>query len=153
EGGLYEPSQGMILASVLVLWFAVAGKTPRPLAGLLVMGLFALGFGAIKLLPSAQLMRLHPRPPQDLQSSAVLALLKGLFVCHQFYDRLRIEDWGFWEVGAYLSPAAAIMAALGMLGAPRRAAPWILAAALFFVLALGGPRPWFPWALLHHLPI
>jgi len=153
EGGVYQPSQAMILAAVLALWFAVRDRTLRPIAGVLLMALFALGFGAIKLLPAIDLMRLHPRPPQDLQSSPVLALLTGLFARHQFYDRLRIEGWGFWEVGAYLSPAAAALAILGLVAAPRRSAPWIVAAALFFILALGGPQPWFPWALLHHLPV
>ncbi len=153
EGGVYQPTQAMILAVELALCLAVVRKSLWPLAGVVVMVLFGLGFSAIKLLPSIDLMRLHPRPPQDLQSSAVLALLKGLFTRSQFYDRQRIEDWGFWEVGAYLSPAAAALAVLGLVTAPRRSGPWIIAAAMFFILAIGGPRPWFPWALLHRLPI
>jgi hypothetical protein len=153
EGGVYQPTQAMILVTLLALWFAVARRSLRPAAGVLLMALFALGLAAIKLLPSIELMHLHPRPPQDLQSSTVGALLTGLFARDQFYDRPRIEAWGFWEVGAYLSPAAALLAVLGLSAAPRRAAPWAVAAALFFVLALGGARPWLPWALLHHLPV
>jgi hypothetical protein len=153
EGGVYQPSQAMLLAVELVLWFAVAGRSVRPIVGITVMVLFGFGFAAIKFVPSVELMRLHPRPPQDLQSSPVLALLKGQLARHQFYDRLRIEDWGFWEVGAYLSPAAIALAVVGLAAAPRQSGPWIAGALLFFVLATGGPRPWFPWALLHHLPV
>lgn len=45
------------------------------------------------------------------------------------------------------------MAALGIAFSPRRCFPWLLAAVLFFTLAIGGPKPWYPWPLLHRLPI
>lgn len=153
EGGVYQPTQALLLAVELALYLAVVRKSLWPLAGVLVMVLFGLGFSAIKLLPSIDLMRLHPRPPQDLQSSSVLALLKGLFARSQFYDRERVGDWGFWELGAYLSPVAAALGILGAVSAPRRSGPWIIAAVMFFILALGGTQPWYPWSLLHRLPI
>src|SRR5579875_812939 len=153
EGGVYQVTQAVMLALLIVCWMAIAGRSWRPLLGIAVMFVFAAGFGAIKLLPSWRMMRLHPRPVQDIESSSITILLQGLFTRHQFYDRQRIEAWGFWELGAYLGPAGAALALLGLAGAPRRWFAWFLAALVFFVLALGGVRPWFPWPLLHHLPI
>jgi hypothetical protein len=153
EGGVYQPTQAAMLAVLIALWLAAVRRNLWPLAGILVMALFALGFGAVKLLPSIQMMRLHPRPVGDLEYSPVRALLTGLFARHQFYDRERVEAWGFWEVGAYLGPIAAALGVLGVVTAPRRAGPWLLAAAMFCFLAIGAPRSWFPWAVLHHLPV
>jgi len=153
EGSVYQPTQAVFLAILIALGLAVTRKSLWPFVGLIIMGLFALGFGAIKLIPSWDLLRLHPRPIEDLDPSSVRTLLTGLFARSQFYDRLRVEPWGFWELGAYLSPAAALLAVLGLVTTPRRAVPWMLAATCFFVLAMGGTRPWFPWALLHPLPI
>jgi hypothetical protein len=153
EGGVYQPTQAIMLAVLIALWMAAVSRSWRPIAGIFVMLAFAAGFGAIKLLPSFQMMHLHPRPIQNIEYSPVKFLLQGLFGHYQYYDRPRIEEWGFWEVGAYLGPAAAALALAGLAGWPRRCIPWLLAAGLFFILALGGPRPWFPWPLLHHLPV
>jgi hypothetical protein len=152
EGGVYQPTQMMILTLLMGLWLALAYKSFRPLLGIPLMFAFALGFAAVKLLPSLILIHRHPRPTEDLESSSVWVLLTGLFTRSQWYDRLRVEDWGFWELGAYLGPAASVLAVVGLIASLRRAIPWMLFAALFFILALGAPRPWFPWALLHRLP-
>jgi hypothetical protein len=153
EGGVYQPTQAATLATLIALWFAIARRSWWPIAGIALMAAFGLGFGAVKLLPSWQLMRLHPRPIEDIEYSPVRVLLQGLFAHHQFYDRARVDPWGFWELGAYLSPAAAVLAVLGLAGSPRRTIAWLLAAVLFFILAIGGPYRWFPWPLLHKLPI
>jgi len=153
EGGVYQPTQAVILAALIALWMTAIRRSPWPVMGIVVMLAFAGGFAAIKLLPSWQMMRLHPRPVENLEYSPIPVLLKGLFAHYQYYDRERVEAWGFWEVGAYLGPAAVVLAVLGLAGSPRRAVCWLLAAALFFILAVGGPRQWFPWSVLHRLPI
>jgi hypothetical protein len=153
EGGVYQPTQAIMLALLIALWMAAANRKWRPILGIFVMLAFAAGFGAIKLLPSFQMMRLHPRPIENIEYSPVKILLQGLFGHYQYYDRPRIEEWGFWEAGAYLGPAAAALALIGLAASPRRCVPWLLAAGLFLLLAVGGPRPWFPWPLLHHLPV
>jgi hypothetical protein len=153
EGGVYQPTQAAMLVVLIALWLALVRRSLWPLAGLVVMALFALGFGAIKLLPSWELMRLHPRPTEEIDYSPLRVLLTGLFSRHQYFDQERLEAWGFWECGAYLGPGAAALAVLGLASSPRRTIPWMLVAALSFILAIGGLRPWFPWVLLHHLPI
>ena len=153
EGGVYQPTQAAMVAMLIALWLALARRSWRPIVGIALMAAFGLGFGAIKLLPGWELMRLHPRPIEEVESSTVRVLLQGLFDHHQFYDRARLDAWGFWELGAYLGPAAALLAVIGAVGSPRRSIPWVSGAVLFFILAIGGPYRWFPWTLLHHLPI
>ncbi len=153
EGGFYQCVHAMLLAGVLALYESVKRKSMRPFLGIGAMGLFSVGFAAIKLLPSWQLMQLHPRGMAGPEYFPVLDLLKGIWVRNQFYDRERIGQWGFFELGAYLSPAAVALAVLGILGRLRSSLPWLLAGALFFVLAIGDPQPWYPWALLHRLPV
>ena len=153
EGGVYQATQAAMLTVLIALWLAAVRRSLWPIVGVVVMALFAAGFGAIKLLPSWELIQLHPRPTENIEHSPLRVLLTGLFSRHQYFDRERLEEWGFWESGAYLGPGAAALAVLGLATSPRRAGPWMLVAALSFVLAIGGPRPWFPWPLLHHLPI
>jgi hypothetical protein len=153
EGGVYQATQAGMLAALIAIYLALARRSLWPLGAMMVVALFALGFAAVKLLPSWQLMRLHPRPIEELEYTPAGTLIRGLFARNQYYDRQRLEAWGFWELGAYLGPIAAGLALLGVISSPRRAGPWMLAAALFFILAIGGPRAYFPWALLHHLPI
>ncbi len=99
-------------------------------------------------------MHQHPRPISDIEYNPIGSLLYALFTRSQFWDR----QWGlsptnFAEWGTYMSPMAMALAAIGVVSAPRRAAPWLFICALFFILAVGGPRWWFPWALLHQLPV
>ncbi len=153
EGGVYQPTQAVMLSMLIALWMAAMRRSWWPLAGILLMLTFAAGLGAIKLLPSIQMMRMHPRPVEDIEYSPLRVLFEGLFTRYQYYDRQRIEGWGFWEAGAYLGPGAVLLALFGLVGRTRRCAPWLMVAALFLLLAVGGPRWWFPWAMLHHLPV
>src|SRR4029077_276943 len=55
EGGVYQPTQAAMLAVLIALCLALVRRSPWPLVGIVVMALFALGFGAVKLLPSWEL--------------------------------------------------------------------------------------------------
>ena len=83
---------------------------------------------------------LHPRP--------VLGPLRR----RPSVDRRRRV--GLLRIGQlYRARSVVSLAALGMWSWPRRSLPWVLCAAFFFTMAIGGPSPWYPWALLHHLPL
>lgn len=160
EGGVYQCTRVMIFASLLALYLAIANRSLWPIWGMAVFGLSSIGFAAIKLLPCwYDVMRLHPRPIGDLEYNRAQVLLTGIFSRDQFWDRfaagrpIRGASWGFFELGAYLSAAAMALASIGIVASPRRVLPWLLAGLLFFALSMGGPSPWYPWALLHHLPL
>jgi hypothetical protein len=61
--------------------------------------------------------------------------------------------WDYHEYGAYVGPAAALLALAGVVLAWRRSWPWTLTAIVFFGLALGDIDPASPWSLLHQLPL
>ncbi len=154
EGGVGPCTQAVLLASALALYLTVIKRSVWPLFGLGLFAIFSIGFAAAKLIPTFALMRLHPRPISDIEYNPVGSLLFALFTRNQFWDRQSgLSPTNFGEWGTYISPIAMALAALGMICAPRRAAPWLFSCALFFILAVGAPRWWFPWALLHQLPV
>ena len=153
EGGIYVCARVALLLPLLAIYLAIAQRDTWPLKVAAVLAIAAVGFCAIKLLPSAQLIRLHPRFIYEPEYNPVTRLLYAIFTRNQYWDHPSPPPGGFYEFGAYLSPIAAVLALLGIVGSMRRAMPWLLCAALLFSLALGSPRAWFPWALLRHLPV
>jgi len=160
EGGVYQCTRVLLLAGLLATYLAVANQSVWPIYSMVIFGVSSFGFGAIKLLPSwYDVMRLHPRPIADLEYNQISALLTGIFTRDQFWDRFAAgrpipgANWAFFEWGNYISVVSAGLAALGIAIAPRRTLPWLLTGALFFMISIGGPYPWYPWAILHHLPL
>ncbi len=152
EGGVYPWAQAVILVGIIVLYATLTKKSLWPIEGVIVFGVFAMGFAAVKLLPSWHLMQSHPRTISYSEYYPVRVLLQdALFKRNQYYNRTSEFPWFF--DGAYLSPISVALAVLGLLFSIRRAAPWLLAAVLFFTLAIGDPAPWYPWALHHWLPV
>ncbi len=151
EGSVYTCSWALLLAGVIALFLAVEKRSLWPIWGMIIVGLFAVGFAAVKLLPGWIFMRQFPRTVNYIEYSPVKSLLSALFSRNQYYYRHEFPY--FWEYGAYLSMLAVALAAIGALFSLRRALPWLITAAFFFVLAIGDPSPWFPWSLHHRLPI
>jgi hypothetical protein len=160
EGGVYQCTRVLLLAGVLGLYLSLAEGSWAPIWGLTIFGFAAIGFGAIKLFPCwYDVMRIHPRPIAELEFNPISALLTGITTRDQFWDRFAAgrpipgAAWAFFEWGAYVSVMSFALAAIGLVTSPRRAFPWLIVAALFFVISIGGPQPWYPWAILHHLPL
>jgi hypothetical protein len=150
----------LLLAGLLAAYLAIANESLWPIWSMAIFGVSSIGFGTIKLLPCwYDVMRLHPRPIADLEYNQISALLTGIFTRDQFWDRFAAgrpipgANWAFFEWGNYLSVVSVALAVLGIATYPRRTFPWLLAGALFFIISIGGPHFWYPWALLHHLPL
>jgi hypothetical protein len=76
-----------------------------------------------------------------------------LFSRNQDLYRVGVSVFLLSEYGAYLSPAFAVLALIGIFGAPRRSLPWLAGAVLFFLLAQGdGGRP-SALFMLRYLPL
>jgi len=138
--------------AVLMLGLAIVRKSWWPLWMLLALGLFTVGFAAIKLVPAYLLLLAHPRLTiGDLEVNDARLLLTMLFSPDQSLFRGLSNGWGFWECGAYIG-LFAVPAILGSVNG-RRAAPWIIAGALLLLLARGDAEPLALWPILHRLPI
>jgi hypothetical protein len=137
---------------VLLLALAIVRKSWWPLWILVVLGIFAVGFAAIKLAPTYVLLLAHPRHVSgELEVNDVRLLLIMLFSQDQSLFRGLSNGWGFWECGAYIG-IFAIPAMLGLLEA-RRAAPWIIAGAILLLLARGDAHPLALWPIVAKLPM
>lgn len=138
--------------AVLMLGLAMVRKSWWPLWMLVALGLFAVGFAAIKLVPAYLLLLAHPRlTAGELQVNDARLLLIMLFSQDQSLFRGLSNGWGFWECGAYIG-IFAIPATVGLMKT-RRAAPWIFAGAILLLLARGDAQPLALWPILHGLPM
>ena len=147
---------GMVYSGIglalLMLGLAAATKNWWPLWMLVALGLFSVGFAAIKLVPTYLVLLAHPRPTTgQLEVNDARLLLIMLFSPDQTLFRGLSNGWGFWECGAYIG-IFSIPALLGLMKA-RRAAPWIIAGAILLLLARGDAQPLALWPILHRLPV
>jgi len=151
EGSPYIPLyEGLTLALVL-FGRAVVQLRARPLIALAVAAVFAVGFGAVKGLPATQVIASHPRPTDVGYSNTVNALGQALLSRNQDHDRPSLNNWGFWESGAYVG-LFGVIALLAVIS-PRKALPWVLAGIVLFELARGWTSPNCLYVWLHSMPL
>jgi hypothetical protein len=152
EGAFYILSFAVPLFAAVALVAAAQRRELWPAVAGLLMGMFAVGFASIKLLPTLALHISRGTASTEIESLGMLA--QELFSRNQNAIRtLNGMEWSFFEYGAYVGPFFASFVVIGVLCDRRRAMPWIVAAAVTFVFSLGSPVWWAPWPLLHRLPI
>jgi len=152
EGGFYALSEALLFASAMAAVEAFRVRSAWPVVALVLSMSIGAGLAAPKLLPSLILMASHPRPTPAGGATGWGPLLAALTE-----RRPRVGTsvagfgYGFWELGAYLSPGTWPLLAAGLLrtGAARR---WLLPAGLAAMIALGAFADYAPWRLLHLLP-
>ena len=154
EGAPYQATYaGLLLGSLLVL-IGIARRDPWPFFVLAVAGSFAIGFAAVKMIPTYAFMAQHPRPTFTRELVPLRDVMTALFSRDQDCHREGIADYAFFEAGAYLSPFFVALILVGVIARLRRAWPWLLVGAIMIGLALGNFSPdHAPWTLLHLLPI
>lgn len=153
EGGVYPTTHAALLVTLLCVLYAAQRRSTWPIVVLVTIGIFGAALGAVKLLPAARLLSIYSRPTDiPFANFSVRSLHSALFSRNQLMDRSSIGGYAFYEYGAYVSPFAAALVCVGIVGSPRRLAPWIGAAMVFITLAAGeGGYPYL-WQLLHRLP-
>jgi hypothetical protein len=162
EGGAYATMYSILALGVILPMLAWQRRDVRPLLVLAVIAGSVIAFGAWKFLPTYELMRVNPRHTTRPDGFFPPLMLRALFSRHQELGQVNTyQRWGWHEYSAYVSPAFALLAALGATLERRRT--WLLTAcaALFGALAVGylftiwepKPRPLeSPWTLLHRIP-
>lgn len=137
EGGVVYPVPYLILSLVIL---APAWKR-------LETGLLILATGILIAMPKLVLMFENIKPRwAGLDGSSVGDLARVLFERAEFSTVL---PW--FEMAAYVAPAIAFLALLGIMNELKRAWPIVLVGILFFVLALGDHAPL--WIMIHSLPV
>jgi hypothetical protein len=149
EGSAYTATFQLVLVALVMAPLVILNGSLWPIVTLIVVGTFSAGFSAVKLLPALAFYQRYPRPIDSAYWTDVSTLMTALFSHSQDFARAGLP-WSFHEYGAYIG--LFIVPALFALTRPRRAAPWIFAGLMLFLLARGDRGPHAPWTLLHSLP-
>jgi hypothetical protein len=152
EGGPYPSSYAVLLLFLILLSRAALDKSKRPLCDWTAICVLAVALAAIQILPAYHLLTDHPRPGV-LDWDTIGGLLAGLLSRNQDLRQTTPVAWGFQEMAGYVGPLFGLMALTGIVFSPKRSLPWILVGAVMAALALGAWGPYWPWSLIHYLPV
>ena len=155
EGGTYPfPYFVLLLALELGLKLAQRGSVRAVLRGAAQIAALTTLAGAIRLLPIALELSATPRAVASEDALGWRDVWLMLTA--------RSHEWSFaphpyvWpEYGSYVGYSVLALAAIGAAACVARRAPphLLLGLLLFGLLMLGSPAPYFPWPLLHELPV
>ncbi len=129
-----------------------------------VMLLVMFGLGAIKFLPSFELIRQFPRPESDYSGYSLSSLAYSLLGRDQTLTAvlsMPMEKPGFLtgisyaldENGMYIGVIPFVLFLIGVAASFRRFRVWILTLAVFVWLSFGNRVPLSLWQALRHLPL
>lgn len=154
EGGHYP----FPFAAILLGFDLVCRLTPSRAGRLIVAGgisaVLTAFAGACRWVPILIAMSRYPRPIQDTDHLLPSEMLTMLTVREHDW-RWVGHPWVWPEYGTYVGYGVLGLVALGLglvLVRPRRRLHIVAGLALFLALVAGNWGPWWPAALLHHLP-
>ena len=140
------------LIAIVAIWLTVERRQPWPFIALLGTGIFALGFSAVRLLPTLTIVT--SRPVRCFEADSLNTFMHALFSrnqnVHQYLPNLA---WHFHEYSAYVGLFFPALAAIGVAMRPRATKLWLVAALILFAMSAGRFVSWAPWPILHHLPL
>ncbi len=152
--GNYTFVHAVILIGVISLMMALTQQSIWPVFAAIVLVVFGAAIGVIKLLPVADTLALYPRGgwagPDD---DTLFMIPTFLFSRNQDLYREIPGLAAFTCYGAYVSPAFALLAVLGLFTGRIKTLPWLVAAIVFLSLARGNSGPYCALMLLRRLPL
>ncbi len=141
---LTEGNYGFLFTAMLValVAFSLSATTLsiRPLAAAFLIGVFGLMFSSLKLIPTAELLRIYPRH-WGASWHGWWSVSVSLFSRDQDLTRPQTASFQFSEYGGYLSAPFVLLALIGTVGAWRKAWPWVLGSIIFLQLFRGDTSP------------
>lgn len=153
SGGPYPFIFTSILLVVLSLFLSGAQNSVRPLKAAAVSLVFAVGFAMCKLLSTMGFMLYAVGSQADFSGTPPAVVWRALFdSALPLRARYGEMAWGQWEYAAFIGYLPAVLFLVGAVARPRRTWPWVAAAALFLVAALGGSSPVNFFAVFTALP-
>jgi hypothetical protein len=153
--GNYAFAFAALVVAVVGVTLSVIRLSIRPLIVGTLIGIFALAFGALKLIPAAELLTLYPRSGlgnwQSWSGVFIALFSRNQNLYREFFPRF--APFFFSEYGGYVGAPFVVLALIGIVAAGRDAIAWVLAATLFFFMFRGDTAPYMPSVLLRHLPL
>ncbi len=152
--GNYAFLYAAIIIGCVAFVLALLNRSPWPLIYAIVLGLFGVGLGALKLLPMSQQLSIYPKYPFGLETITARMISVFLFSRDQDLYRQRAGiEFGFCEYGAYISVFFAALAIIGLVRRPARTLPWLLPALMFLAFTRGYTGDYSAVFMLHYLPM
>ena len=151
--GNYTFLYAAIIVGFAATILTLLSRSARPFAYGLTIGIFALGFAALRLIPMAQQLSLYPKHPFGMEPISMRYIASFLFSRNQDLYRAGPWEFMFCEYGAYLSLAFALLAIVGLVTRPVKALPWIVPAVVFLEFTRGWTGQQSPLMLLYYLPL
>jgi hypothetical protein len=152
EGNYAFLYTAIVIGSV-ALMLALLTLSIWPLIYGLVIGLFGLGFGALKLIPMSQQLTLYPKHPFGLETLNTRLISIFLLSRQQDLYRSGLTEFLFCEYGAYVSVFFAALVVIGLASRPVRALPWLLPALIFLFFTRGFTGEHSAVFILRYLPM
>src|SRR5260370_14507065 len=153
-GGNYTFVYAVILIAVLSIIVTLTQRTIWPILAAIILVILGAAIGAIKLLQVGETLALHPRGGWAGPEADTLSMIPTfLFSRHQDLFREIPGLSLFACYGAYISPAFALLAVLGLVTGRLKTLPWLVAAIVFMLLAWRNTGPYCALMLLRRLPL
>ena len=150
--GNYAFPYAVILVAIVATTLAATTLSLRPLMAAAIIGVFAVLLSALKLIPTEEMLRLHPRDFGASWISYTGAMI-SLFSRNQDAYRPSPSVWYMVEYGGYLGAPFVAFALAGIISRPKAALPWVLGAVVFFQLFMGDTGPHALVTYLRLLPL
>jgi len=151
EGGVLIFIYASPLIALFAMYLCLELRSSRPMTFLAAAGIFGATLSAVKLLPSYELVVLHPRQPWGFAFSTWSNIAEILFSHDQ--ARHAEGDRFFVEFGTYVSPTFWLLAIVGIVFFRKRIVPWVLATGLMLWLVRGDNAVVPLWTYLKALPL
>lgn len=152
EGNYAFVYAAIIIGSVASM-LALLSLKVWPLIYGLVIGLFGLGFGALKLIPMSQQLTLYPKHPFGLETLNTRLISIFLLSRQQDLYSPTGAEFMFVEYGAYVFIFFGALSIVGLVSRPVRALPWLVPALIFFLFARGYTGDYSAVFILRYLPM
>jgi hypothetical protein len=153
---LTEGNYAFVFAAMIValaaVWFAMVQLSIRPLLAAAVIGIFALAFSLPKLVPTSELLTIHPRD-WGMSYLTWRGILISLFDRNQDLNHPLVASFFFSEYAGYIGAPFLLLALIGIFADTRKSLPWLFGVICFFSLYRGDASADAPTMFLRQLPL
>src|SRR5260370_6931326 len=140
--GNYTFVYAVILIAVLSIIVTLTQRTIWPILAAIILVILGAAIGAIKLLPVGETLALYPRGGWAGPESDTLSMIPTFLFSMNQHLFLQLPGLSLFACyGAYISPAFALLAVLGLLTGRLKTLPWPAPALFFLFLARRNTSP------------
>jgi len=142
----------VLMVALLTVDVAISSLSIRPFFAAFLIGVFALAFSSLKLIPTAELLRIYPREFGD-SYQFWWSVAVSLFSRDQDIGHPMLASFFFSEYAGYISAAFVVLALIGVVSDWRKACPWVFGCIAFLLLYRGDTSSYALVVWMRKLPL